>query len=217
MHIKVTIGQNVYTIPEHITVAQFALVQAFGGDVKGTIQACLGATRMDVNEMDEDELAITYALCERSMMGLELVEPVETNFETWSFARWIDADALAQDAMLNIQPLTSLLLDTETGHMPLKDVWSYFQQYMQWRSNVYKDYKNLFGTDKQPDEEAQQQDIVRLWWDAVMVLSDGKFKDIDNVIEKPVRQAMNYLAWKKEQNEKLERDMEQTTRKMKAL
>ena len=71
---------------------------------------------------------------------------------------------------------------------------------MFWRASVYKNYRNLFGLDEAaPDDtETASADIERVWYNAIMLLANEDFSNIDLVTEKPYKAALNYMAWKKE-------------------
>ena len=81
------------------------------------------------------------------------------------------------------------------------------EYYLKWRMLLYKQYSNLFGMTDVNDEadEIQQRNRpnpAHVWFDIVMVLADDKFLNMDDVLNKPLIQALNWLAWNKDKKKK---------------
>ncbi len=68
-------------------------------------------------------------------------------------------------------------------------------------------YKNLFNIQNDIIEEAQNYegtptDVAHVWYDTTMILADGKFLNIEPALNRPLLEALNYLAWNKTQIER---------------
>jgi hypothetical protein len=77
------------------------------------------------------------------------------------------------------------------------------EYYLKWRMLLYKQYSNLFGMSHVNDEaddiqQNKRENPARIWFDIVMVLADDKFLNMDEVLNKPLIQSLNWLAWNKD-------------------
>ena len=79
---------------------------------------------------------------------------------------------------------------------------------MNWRLKLYTKYKSLFNFNESDSEDTKNNsDAVYVWYDMLMILADEKFLNIDSASSRPVYEALNFLAWKKDMaaKEELER------------
>lgn len=77
-----------------------------------------------------------------------------------------------------------------------------------WREGLYKQYASLFEIEDSEVEGAENEpqgpDAAYAWYDFLMVLSDEKFLNIQRASERGVYEALNYMAWVKDQAKKRE-------------
>jgi len=81
------------------------------------------------------------------------------------------------------------------------------EYYLKWRMLLYKQYSNLFNLDHidlEADENKQRNNVnpAHAWFDIVMVLADDKFLNMDAVLNQPLIQSLNWLAWNKDKKRK---------------
>ena len=90
----------------------------------------------------------------------------------------------------------------------IPDIWPAIHNYMNWRLKLYTKYKSLFNFNESDSEDTKNNsDAVYVWYDMLMILADEKFLNIDSASSRPVYEALNFLAWKKDMaaKEELER------------
>jgi len=123
--------------------------------------------------------------------------------EEMTIGNFIDLDIWASDGKY-FDRLISKLYDMpveQIKDLPINEVMPAAQYYFNWRRSVYKAYAELFDyredEEAKPDPDETPQSPAHAWYETVMVLCDGQFKDIQYVVGRPYREAFNYLAWKK--------------------
>lgn len=192
-----------YTVPSSITAKQWATIAILPDDKRWFISAVLDIQTKELFDLEEIDIEQIYMVTQIVLKDLEQYEPSHIKFDEMTFGQWVDLDVLASDEPhTKIVEITSKLLKQDTSERALKDVWPHFRDYLEWRNEVYQQYKNLFGLDGDYAPSEEQINITDVWYDAIMVLADSQFIEIDNVVEKPFRQALNFLSWKKDQAEK---------------
>jgi len=103
------------------------------------------------------------------------------------------------------------IVETLWGVKPTEDfmisgVWKGIQNFIDYRNSLYKNYTNLFGGEDdgyvQVETKQTTQDIKKIWYDIILTLADGNFLYIDEVTDKSLVSAFNWLAWNKDRMEK---------------
>ena len=88
----------------------------------------------------------------------------------------------------------------------ISGVWTGIQNFISYRNSLYKNYTNLFGGEEdgyvQVETKQTTQDIKKIWYDIILTLADGNFLYIDEVTDKSLVSAFNWLAWNKDRMEK---------------
>ena len=203
MEASVYIEGTKWTIPSHITAKQWAAIAILPEDKKWFISQVTGMPMTELHGLTAIDVEQIYIVAQHVLKDLETDRKTPIDFEALTFGQWVDLDVLAnEEPHTKIVEITSTLLDQDTSEWLLKDAWPHFKGYIEWRNDVYSQYKNLFGLDGEYAEaEGESIDITQGWYDAIMVLANSEFVEIDNVTKKPFRQALNFLAWKKDQAE----------------
>lgn len=208
METSIYIEGKKYVVPRHITAAQWASIAANPEDKKWFIANVMQIPFYELNELTQLDIEAIWIVSQQVLRDLETQEKSKIDFERLTFGQWVDLDVLAsENSGENIVSIASKLLEKDVAEEPLKKVWPVYRDYLYWRQGVYKDYQNLFGQDGDYAQEETNINIIDVWYDAIMVLANEDFTSIDKVTDKPFRQALNYLAWKKDQQMKAEEQM----------
>ena len=124
-----------------------------------------------------------------------------------TIGQFIDLEvALSRGLESNLHWLVGTLYSTE-GESCLE--WNYevgFAAVQTWyvrRKQIYSEYEDLFDMED-GDGTPSNEDPGHAWYDMLMVLADGEFLNIQHVVDRPMIEALNFLAWKKDQARKLE-------------
>lgn len=86
----------------------------------------------------------------------------------------------------------------------IRKVYPAVHNYFNFRIELYKKYDSLFEIEDQDEEDVSNQDPAYAWYDMLMVLADEKFLNIKDATERPIYEALNYMAWKKDMAKKQE-------------
>lgn len=195
-----------YVVPADITTEQWATISTAPEDKRLFLATVLKAHFGLLSELQDTDIEAMYAVASLCLRAMQSQSKHNVDFEAMSFGQFVDLDVLASNVPNEmIVEITSRLVGEDTANWKLSKSWPIFKDYMYWRADIYKQYKNLFG---QPDEDQQyapsetEIDIVEVWYDAIMVLAGESFMHMDEATDKPFRQALNFLAWKKDKADK---------------
>lgn len=140
------------------------------------------------------------------------------NLKEMTMGQWADLEVLVSRGLYkNLHLIVNILFNISNGQdQNIKEIWDGVTKYLDWRIAMLRNYKGLFGFDPdevEVEEGETKQSTEHIWYDMIMVLADGKFLNIDRVTERPVIEAFNWLAWKKDQDAKAELELQKHKRK----
>ena len=210
---KVQVGDKRYVVPEKISVAQFQAIHGLDPDVaihRDLITATiLGCQLKEIQDMDPEGREMTFAMAALSMSSLEKPKLKECPFpfDQLTFGQFVDLDVLTfEDINKNLVEILSILYDMDADKIadqPLEPMLGGITQWMLKRSEIYKAYSVFFGVSEEQsaeaDEAAEGADIRKVWYQAIMTLAGEDFMKIGQVVDRPVNEALNFLAYMKEQ------------------
>lgn len=131
------------------------------------------------------------------------------DFNSITLGQFIDLEVfITRSHTKHIKQICEVLYNTPIDDaVLLSDVYGGFMSYLNWRTLLYTQYKNLFNIGGDNEEQIEdtphpKTDAAYAWFDVVMVLAEGKFLQVDAVLDKSVVSAFNWLAWNKTQKEK---------------
>lgn len=221
----VTLNDEKWTIPTEITVGQFEQVSQFGlEDQKARKLICaviLGAPLTTFKAVADEELEMVFALCLASMQGIEEGPKYEgpIDFSQISFGNFIDLDVLTHEGLnKNLVEAISIIYGIEPDQIENQPVKLYWQGIVEWlacRESVYTAYATFFGTNDVETSEASEASDVdprRAWYYAVVALAGEDFMKIHQVVDRPLRECLNYLSYLKDENRKRAEQMRQQMR-----
>ena len=126
-----------------------------------------------------------------------------------SFGNFVDLDTyLTAGAGTNLSKIVSILYGAKEDKVlqwNVEKVWGALQAFANWRTSIYKEYDEFFElNDKEDVGEVEQSEpnIQLMWWESIMALANEDFLKVHQVVERPLREALNFLTWKKAQVQK---------------
>ena len=128
-----------------------------------------------------------------------------------TFSQFVDLDTFTskgvQNNVINIAKILYNCSRDQIKREPVEMVWGAIVEYTKWREQVYREYDEFFELSNQEgpqlsEEQKQDTNIQLMWWEAIMALASEDFLKIHQVVERPWREALNYLTWKKAQVQK---------------
>lgn len=229
---KVQIGDKQYTVPERITVSQFEQVQSFGfDDAKSRIMcsaAIIGCSPKEIMQLDQDGQEMVYAMAMLSMTTLEkpVAKACPFDFDNMSFGQFIDLDVLTFEGIdTHLADIISILWDEDVDKVANSPLDLYLSGLTLWtnkRAAIYAAYATFFGLHDNTEQLAEDMgldiegaDIRRIWYQAVITLAGEDFLKINQVVDRPVGEALNFLAYMKEQAQKRAQEERRRAAKMK--
>lgn len=212
MKALVTVGETKYQVPERLTVEQFAAIQQFGYDNSRT-QKLICATVLQAplntfNDVDEEELATLLAICLVPLGSLEAAEKTipSLDMDRLTFGQFVDLDVISHRGLKqNLAELIAVLHEQEVDEIldqPIDLYWPAVQEWLAFRSKLYQSYSSFFDIEendaKVEGSETSSVDAARVWYTALIALADEDFLKVHQVAERPVIEAMNFLAYLKD-------------------
>ena len=164
------------------------------------INAVTGVPFETINEMEYEQkrlavVMIAHSITERRAIPLP-------DFNGLEFGQWIDMEYyIAQGVEKSISDIIKSL-GIETGFA--QEALYATERYLEWRENIYKQYSALFSYDEPDLEELAEQtkqtptEIAKAWYNILVDLAGENVLNIKGVTELGIREALNFMATRKE-------------------
>jgi hypothetical protein len=131
--------------------------------------------------------------------------------------QFIDLEVMLENIEQNLPQIVNILYNTDRGaDMMVSEVYASLQYYINYRKSLYTNYKNLFNAPSANEEvvdykQDKTANTAHIWFDIVMTLADGRFLDMESVLDRPVVESFNWLSWNKDkrikENEQLRKQL----------
>jgi hypothetical protein len=210
---KLVIGDKEYELPVNLTLDKWIELNKWQLSAERLISVAMGIPLDEVDVIPEETKQLAVALIIAIMnpdwtpVKTEVKGGTLVDFNTISLGKFIDLDIYLATYTKDIKEIVKVLYGIEdTDDLILSDVFSAIKSFIQWRILLYKQYSNLFN-DGGDNEEVVEDNHIKInpahsWMDITMTLADGNFLAMDEVLNKPVIQAFNWLAWNKDRIKK---------------
>ena len=210
---KLVIGDKEYELPVNLTLDKWIELNKWQLSADRLISVAMGIPLDEVDIIPEETKQLAVALIIAIMnpdwtpVKTEVKGGTLVDFNTISLGKFIDLDIYLATYTKDIKEIVKVLYGIEdTDDLLLSDVFSAIKSFIQWRILLYKQYSNLFN-DSGDNEEVVEDNHIKInpahsWMDITMTLADGNFLAMDEVLNKPVIQAFNWLAWNKDRIKK---------------
>lgn len=203
--IKIEINNNSYVLPERFTVEQWQAMMLWDfEDPKHWPKILEAALGVPHNELEGDGnegevLAISFII---SQLNGRVQSPV-IDFNKLTFGQFVDLDVYVT---LGIEKNLQSMLDVLESDLVYSDeALALIEQYVMWRTSVYRQYKTLFGlNDKdfeewsEDQEERDPMDTARGWYKIIVELAGDNLLNMDAVTDEPLKKVLNFMALQKE-------------------
>jgi hypothetical protein len=133
------------------------------------------------------------------------------DFDSMTFGQFVDLEVmLSRDLRKTLDKMVEVLYNAkDVREWQVRAVWPAVQKYLVFRKQIYFSYKALFEiNDVETDTVQEVTDQSHVWYDMIMVLADEKFLQIPQVVDRPLLEALNFIAWKKDQAIKMEQQLQ---------
>ena len=203
MAVTVNINEKKWVIPTRVTIEEWRDLQQW----EFTNQAhwpwivaaisSFDAKEFDGADPDSMQLFIGFLISACNRRTLK----VQPDFNQLKFGQFVDLDCfLALGVEKNIVQILEVLgVDTPWADEALAVI----DQYVKWRSTIYKQYSQLFGLNDQKgdlpnDEVYNPNEVARGWYMVIMELCEHNILRMDRVTEEPLQKTLTFLQIQKE-------------------
>lgn len=106
----------------------------------------------------------------------------------------------------------ALITEQVMDNMKMGDALAIHNRYLEFRTGIFDVYEALFAeTQKQEDEEEGDEEEEQVGWGwlgAMYQLANDDITKVDEVKAMPLIKCLNFMSYRKEENEKLKAEME---------
>ena len=233
--LRVKIGEERYELPSVLTVEAFISLSPYELDNPAhdsyICASLLKAPLADIRKASVEDLIWLKVALLQPLAKLDHL-PVKgkitrydlINFSKISIGEFADLDVLISEGVqANLDQIVALLYAAPVEAVldwSISDVWPAVLEYLRYREQIYKGYKNLFGLDERVSGDSEDNldrgDAKVAWYTLLMTLCNDRFLDIESASTRPLIEALNYLAYMKQKNLRLKAQMEKSIKKLKS-
>jgi hypothetical protein len=132
-----------------------------------------------------------------------------------TFGDFIDLDIFMYDgAVKSLHQIIEKFTDKDrTLEMPA--ALKALQQISNWRKQVYRNFEGLLSDGEVYDneieeeqEESQAPDPRRIWYSVLVNLAQEDILKMETITQQPFRNALNFMSWRKEDNQRRQRELD---------
>lgn len=215
MEFSFTIGEEEWEVPQTVTLEGFSKAMVWDPrkdeNKKMFVSSLTGCPPYLLNTLEPEIFDVIFLACitNTSIYELELKEQVGIyrlkDFTGLSFGEFIDLDLYINNGTIeHAVEIASIIYDMPiniAAQQDYRQMWEAISLIFKWRQNIYKEYAEFFEVeDRDTDEPGKTWTLQRLqlmWYEATLVLAEHKFLNIHLVTQRPVKEALNFLTWKK--------------------
>lgn len=218
---KLNVKGQQFDIREDYTIEEWMNLQRWDPQIEENWARLLSeATGMSLDQAKEiplETMQVAIGLLmvtlspDHSALQINIDEYGLIDFDNITFGQWVDLEVLlSKDPRKTLDMMIAVLYGAkDTKHWQLRDTWPALQKYLVFRKMVYNNYKALFEIDDiDAGTQEEPQDQSHAWYDMIMLLADEKFLNISDAVDRPMIEAFNFIAWKKDQAIKQEQQLQ---------
>jgi len=214
MEFTITINGIEYSVPNVFTVEQWMKLSKW--QLKETqdwpyiMSAAIGAPIQDLIELQKNDemhfaFMVSIVFSALGAIGDTVLQQIDEYklmaLEQMTIGEFIDMDIYAIDPK-NFDKMVAKLYAMPVERVKtlrIDQAMPAVQYYLNWRRAIYSNYKALFDYNEDAESAPGDKQLspAHAWYETIMILCDGRFKDIQYIVSRPFREAFNYLAWKK--------------------
>lgn len=226
MDFSFQIGEDTYEVPTELTTSRFE--QAMSWDIedpknhKPFVSAITECPLQVLNLLDENTFNMILAVCVSILpvegtLNRQNGVYVLKEFDEFNFGDFIDIDIYIADGLTkHVVDLVAKLYSMPVkvaAEIEVNRIWTALIAISKWRELVYKEHDEFFelsNSSGDNDQEFTINNLQLMWYEAVLALADHQFLNIQHVVQRPYKEALNFLTWKK--NEIAKQQLEQVKR-----
>lgn len=220
--VQLNVNDVSYKIPERLTLEQWKEVAKWNfeepTDWPRIIAAVTGADWRTLSLGKDEAVALAIAFIIQTMNHRK--EYQIKDFNELTFGQFVDLDVwLTMGIDKHIDDVVNMLSDgTEWAD---EAMWL-VDRYAEFRLHTYRQYKVLFGIDRDGGGEALPEDfdplkIAKGWYKIIVGLANDNILNMDSVTDEPLKKVLNFLALQKEKQIEANLEIMKQNRKLRQL
>ena len=205
MAVTVNINDKKWEIPTRVTIEEWQDLQQWEFENQAhwpwIVSTISSFKAEEFNNADQDsmQLFIGFLISACNKRTLK----VQPDFNKLKFGQFVDLDCfLALGVEKNILQILEIL---EVSTPWADEALAVIDQYVKWRSSIYKQYSDLFGLNQKTGlhtddgEMYNPKEVARGWYLVIVDLAKENILNIDDVTEEPLQKTLTFLQIQKEQ------------------
>lgn len=209
---SLVIQNNEYQVPSDLSLDKWLELNKWTSNPIKFVSIGMDMPVDEVAKIPEETLALACALIVAIMnpdwtpLKTKLGSHPLVSFPELTLGQFIDLENYIADYNKQMPNMVKVLYNIEDlDDVKLGDVYPSIKSYLNWRTLLYKQYKRLFDTGHDDDEDVEvtqkKNNTAHVWMDITMVLAGNDFTRMDYVLNQPLILALNWLAWNKDKQQ----------------
>lgn len=201
--IKANVGNIVWEIPERLTVDEWIRIQKWDFEVEAhwpwIIHEISTIPVEEFEGADPDSMKLFIGFLIGAINKRTQIE--YKSFDELNFGQFVDLDCfLAAGVEKSLSDILEVLeVTTPWADEALQIV----EQFIKWRTTIFKQYKVLFnlngnGDQEHEDDEFDPKSVARGWYNVIVDLAGNDILKMDQITEEPLQKCLTFLQIKKE-------------------
>lgn len=133
------------------------------------------------------------------------------NLDKLTIGQFVDLEvALGRGMQTNMDWMLATLYGTtrkQALQFNYETCWAALNTWYAKRQEILASYEDLFSGSGDDGSDGPSEDPAHAWFDMLMTLADEKFLNLQYVVDRPVWEALNFLAWRADQARKAELEL----------
>lgn len=204
MSITANINDIKWELPERLTIEEWRQLQQWEFENPAhwpwIINTISSIPAEEFNNADPDSMQLFMGFIV-SVMNLRTLKH-QPKLEDIKFGQFVDLDCFVSLGIeKHIQDMLNILeVDTPWANEALASI----EQYIKWRTTIYKQYAQLFDINENDsvlvdDQDFDPKEVPRSWYKVIVELAGKDILKMDQVTEEPLHKVLTFLQIKKEE------------------
>lgn len=202
--IKVNIGETKWQIPERLTVDEWVRLQKWDFTNEQHWPWIIHeVSTIDVEEFEGADSESMKLFIGFIIGAVNKRTPIESkSFDELNFGQFVDIDCFLAAGVE--KSLVDILQTLEATTPWADEALLIVEQFIKWRSIIFKQYKTLFNLDNNGQseeveaEEFDPKQVARGWYQVIVDLAGDDILKMDQITEEPLQKCLTFLQIKKE-------------------
>ncbi len=208
MAVKAKFNGKQWAIPTRVTIDEWQDLQKWQFENEAhwpwIIESISTYRAADFNNADPDSMQLFMGFLTAACNARTLAH--QPDYTTLNFGQFIDLDCyLSLGIEKNIRKILAVLeVDTPWADQALAVI----EQYITWRTTIYKQYADLFGINEErqesdlPGEVYNPKEVSRGWYTVICELAGWDVLKMDSITDQPLHKMLTFMQMKKEKDMK---------------